>query len=97
VSSGTVTSVVVTTALPGPLPVRTTVCGEPEALSATLSAAVVLPEAVGVKVIEIVQVAPAARVALQVLVCPNCVAPVPVSETAIPVMVAVPLLVSVTV
>jgi hypothetical protein len=90
-----VTSVVVTTALPGPFPVRAIVCGDPAALSTTLRFAVTVPVAVGVKTIEIVQLDPAGSVALHVFVCEKLAAPVPASETVIPVIVAVPAFVSV--
>jgi len=56
-----------------PLPVSGTVCGLPVALSVTEMLAVRLPVAVGVKVTEMVQLAPAASVlglSGQVLVCP---------------------------
>lgn len=51
-----------------PVPVRLTLCGEPEALSATESVAVKLAAEAGVKVMEMEQVALAARVSPQVLV-----------------------------
>ena len=51
-----------------PVPVRETVCGLPEALSAMETAALRLPVAVGLKVTLIVQLAPAATLAPQVLV-----------------------------
>ena len=44
-----------------PVPVKELVCGEPAALSATVSVAVAEPTAVGVNVTEIVQEEPAAR------------------------------------
>jgi hypothetical protein len=53
---------------PVPVPVRTTVWGLPLASSLTLSEAVRLPPAEGVKVILIVQAAPAATELWQVLV-----------------------------
>jgi hypothetical protein len=67
------------------------------ALSATLRLAVTVPLAVGVKVTLIVQFEPAASVVPHVVVCANLAALVPVSETAMPVIVAVPVFVSVTV
>jgi len=50
------------------VPVRLTVCGEPEALSVTDNAAEKLAAEAGVKVMEMEQVALAARVSPQVLV-----------------------------
>ncbi len=52
-----------------PAPERAAVCGLPTALSFTLTVAVRVPVAVGVKVTEIVQLAPPARLVPQVLVC----------------------------
>ena len=46
-----------------PLPLKLTVCGLPLALSVMLSVSVLVPSALGVKVNEILQLAPAARVA----------------------------------
>jgi len=46
-----------------PLPLKLTVCGLPLALSVILSVSVLVPSALGVKVTEILQLAPAARVA----------------------------------
>jgi hypothetical protein len=54
--------------VPVPVPLRGTVCGDPAALSVTATAALRAPAAVGLKVTEIVQLAPAARLALQVVV-----------------------------
>jgi hypothetical protein len=51
-----------------PPPLKATVCGEPLALSVIVSVPVRLPAAVGVKVTEIAQFAPAATLAPQVLV-----------------------------
>ena len=51
-----------------PVPVRATVCGLPVALSAIVIVPASLPEAVGPKLAEIVQLAPAARLEPQVLV-----------------------------
>jgi hypothetical protein len=50
------------------VPVRETVCGLPVALSATLIEPVIVPFAAGLKKTEIVQLAPAARVAWQLFV-----------------------------
>jgi len=52
-----------------PVPARPTVCGLPAALSVTETLAVRVPAAVGVKVTEIVQFAPAVRLAGHALVC----------------------------
>src|SRR5580658_969896 len=80
-----------------PVPLSPMVCGLPKALSAMDSLAVNAPTAAGVKVTEIVQLAPAASVAVQVLVWPKSAALVPVMVTAMPVRVAPPLLESFTV
>jgi hypothetical protein len=50
-----------------PVPVRGTLCGEPVASSVTTRLAVALPVAVGLKTMERVQLAPAAREGSQVL------------------------------
>ena len=50
-----------------PMPVNSTVCGVPAALSDTLSAPARVPPAVGLKVTDIVQFAPASTVFPQVL------------------------------
>src|ERR1035441_5362621 len=63
-----------------PVPVTTADCGEPAALSATEIAAVKLAAVVGVKVTVMVQVAPAASEAAQLLVWPKLLAFVPVTE-----------------
>jgi len=54
---------------PTPVPVRLAVCGLFVALSVTLSVAVRVPAAVGLKVTLIVQFAPAATLAPQLFVC----------------------------
>ncbi len=59
-----------------PVPLSCTVCGVPFALSVIVSVPVCLPAMPGVNLTEIEQLAPAARVAGQVLVCANT----PVSE-----------------
>jgi hypothetical protein len=51
-----------------PVPLRATLCGEPVALSVMVSVPVRVPVVVGVKVTEIVQLAPAATLVPQVLV-----------------------------
>jgi hypothetical protein len=55
-----------------PAPVRATVCGLPVALSVREIVPVTMPFATGVKVTEIVQLAPAAMVAVQLLVSAKC-------------------------
>ena len=77
------------------MPVNATVCGEPAALSATLTFALTEPLAVGVNVTLIVQLEPLVSVEPQVFVCPKLLELAPVIVTAMPVMVAVPLFVSV--
>jgi hypothetical protein len=76
---------------------RETVCGLPPALSLTLSAAVRVPLAVGLKVILTLQVAPVANELPQVWVCAKSPALVPVMEIPPMLMAVVPTLVSVTV
>jgi hypothetical protein len=80
-----------------PVPESDTVCGLPAALSATDSLAVRAARTVGRKVTLIVQLAPAARLLPQVLVCAKFDLLVPVMEMLEIVMVAVPVFVSVTV
>jgi hypothetical protein len=75
-----------------PVPERTTVCGLPLALSATLTAAVKDPLADGVKVTLIVQLPPAVTLAPQLLLCAKAPGFAPVS--AIPVILKAPLPVS---
>src|ERR1700742_2616834 len=71
-------------------------CGVPAASSVTEMAAERAPTApVGLKVRLIVQVCPAAT-AVQLLVCENCPASVPVMETPLTLRVAPPVLVRVT-
>jgi hypothetical protein len=62
-----------------PVPERLTVCGLPAALSEMLTEAVRLPLAEGVNVTLIVQLAPAATLDPQLLVCAKSLALVPVS------------------
>ena len=52
-----------------PVPVKLTVCGLPVALSVIVRVALTVPLATGVKETEIVQLAPAATLDPQVLVC----------------------------
>lgn len=61
-----------------PVPERLTVCGLPVALSTTEIDAFLIPEAVGVKITEIVQFDPAATDVPQVLVCEKSPALAPV-------------------
>jgi hypothetical protein len=61
-----------------PVPVRLAVCGLPVALSVMVTEAVRAPEDAGVKVTSMVQLAPAAKVAPQVLVWANSVFAEPV-------------------
>ncbi len=82
------------------MPERPTLCGLPEALSATERLAVRVPVAEGVKVPEMVQLAPAASVlglTGQVLVCAKSAALVPVRLMPVIESAAVPVLVRVTV
>ena len=62
-----------------PVPERLTVCGLPVALSVRVTAALRVPLAAGVKVTLTVQLAPAATLAPQLLVCAKSLALVPVS------------------
>ena len=73
-----------------PVPLNVAVCGELEALSATERTAVKLATDAGVKVMEIVQLAEAAMVAPQVLVCAKSAGFAPVMEIAMPVSEALP-------
>ena len=80
-----------------PVPVRATVCGEPVALSATERLAVRDPVTVGLNSTETVQLAPAARVAPQVVAdFRNDVALVPVVVSEESVTVPVPVFLTVT-
>ena len=67
-----------------PVPERLTLCGLPVALSVRVTAAVRVPAAVGLKVTLIVQLAPAATLDPQLLVCAKSLALAP--ETAMLVM-----------
>jgi hypothetical protein len=62
-----------------PVPERLTVCGLPLALSVMLSEAVRLPLAEGVNLTLIVQLAPAATLAPQLLLCAKSLGFVPMS------------------
>ena len=66
-------------AVPVPVPERLTVCGLPLALSVMLSEAVRLPLAEGVNLTLIVQLAPAATLDPQFLLCAKSLGFVPVS------------------
>jgi hypothetical protein len=67
------------TGIPTPVPLRVTVCGDPDALSVTVTDAPRLPAAVGVNVTEMLQFPPAATLAPHVLVCAKSPAFVPVT------------------
>jgi hypothetical protein len=78
-----------------PVPVSDEVCGEPDALSATLSVAVAVPADVGAKTMEMVHFAPAASELPQVVVslktpasAPDRVMPV-IAKAALPVFMRV--------
>jgi hypothetical protein len=73
------------------LPRRLTVCGLPAALSAIASVPLRKPPLVGLKVIDMVQFLPAAKVALQLLVCAKSPAVVMLAilSVALPVLVRV--------
>jgi hypothetical protein len=73
-----------------PVPFKDTVCGEPLALSVTLSVAESVIADAGVNVTEMVQDPAGASVVPQVVVSANDVGLLPASETAMPVRVAVP-------
>jgi preprotein translocase subunit SecB len=83
-----------------PVPVRATACGDPLALSATLTEAVNKPTAAGVNLIVIVQLALTATLVPQVFVCENEPALAPVIEIPDPaplrLKAAVPVFLSVT-
>src|SRR5579859_3058558 len=80
-----------------PPPERATVCGDPLALSATLTAAESAPAAVGVNLTVMVQEAAPARLAPQLLVSVKEVALVPVMVIPLIVNGSVPVFLSVTV
>jgi hypothetical protein len=80
-----------------PVPASVTDCGLPVALSATLTAAVRAPDAVGLNVTLIVQLALAASEAGHWLVCAKSPAFAPVTEMPVTVSAALPEFVSVTV
>jgi hypothetical protein len=80
-----------------PVPVSATVWGELAALSATVRVAVKLPAPEGVKVMEIVQLAPAATLPPQLLAWLKLAAFVPLRAMEVMASVAEPVLVSVTV
>ena len=79
-----------------PVPISGIVCGLPLALSVTDSAALRPPAAVGLKVILIVQLAPAARLEPQLFVCAKSPLFVPVSAMPLIERLAFPVLFSVT-
>jgi len=80
-----------------PVPVRPTVCGAPDALSAIESVALKLPTEPGVKTTEMGQLEPAASDAPQVFVWAKLVAPEPPRVMAVMLSAALPVLLSVTV
>lgn len=81
-----------------PVPERLADCGDPEALSATTSVALKLAAEAGVKSMEMVQLAEAAKVAPQVVaVCAKSLELLPPRVMPVTVSVAVPGLDSVTV
>ena len=82
---------------PVPLPLSPTVCGLPGALSTTERVALRVPIAVGLKVMLMVQPAPAPSVAPQLLVREKSPEFVPVTETLLIFSVEVPVFFSVTV
>jgi len=73
-----------------PVPLRLTVCGLPAALSLIASTPVRVPTTVGVKVTEIEQLRPAARLAPQLLVCEKSpvVAMLAIMSDAFPVLLS---------
>ena len=75
-----------------PVPVSAMVCGLPVALSVTVMVPGWLPVAVGVKVTLMVQLAPAATDAPQVLVCAYCA----LAAMLVTLSAALPVLLSVT-
>jgi hypothetical protein len=79
------------------VPVRATVCGDPELLSTSESVATAAPAAVGAKVTITVQVAPLLSTAPQVLVSLNSTAFVPLMEMAEMLAGARPVLFTITV
>ena len=79
-----------------PVPERVTDCGLPVALSVRVRAAVRDPLAAGVKVTLIVQLAPAATLAPQLLVCAKSLGFVPVMAILVMLKVALPVLFRVT-
>ena len=82
-------------AVPVPVPERLTVCGLPLALSVMVTEAVRLPLAEGMNVTLIVQLAPAATLAPQLLVCAKSLELAPVSAMLVMFSVVPPLFVSV--
>jgi hypothetical protein len=80
-----------------PIPLRVTFCGLPAALSLMLSAAVRVPDAVGLNVILMLQLAAVANELPHVWVCAKSLALVPVTAIAVMLKVVLPMLVSTTV
>lgn len=79
-----------------PVPLRLTLCGLPDALSETVSAAARLPVAPGVKLTLKLQLAPAATELPHVFVSAKSPALAPLTVTLVTLRAALPLLVSVT-
>jgi hypothetical protein len=77
-------------AIPTPVPFRAAVCGEPAALSVTVIKADRAPAREGMKVTEMVQLAPAPKVASHVLVWLKSDAFVPVTVMPVRVTAALP-------
>jgi hypothetical protein len=78
-----------------PVPESATVCGLPEALSARLTLAVNDPLATGVKVTLMAQLAPAATLVPQLLLCAKSLGFVPASAMLVTLSAALPVLLKV--
>jgi len=79
-----------------PVPLKSAVCGLPDALSAMLTEALSEPTREGVNVTEMVQLALVASVAVQLLVWPKSALFVPVTVMLMLLRMALPVLVKVT-
>jgi len=80
-----------------PIPLSVTFCGLPAALLLTLNAAVRVPDAAGLKVTLIVQLAPAAKEVPQVWVCTKSAALLPIMAMLLILKLTVPVFLSVAV
>ena len=80
-----------------PVPVNDTLCGEPLALSVIVIASFLVPDDAGLKLIDKVQLAPAARLEPQPLVSTKSSASPPVNAIEVMLRLALPLFVSFTV